>query len=261
MPLRRRQRLGQYRIESRISSGGFADVYAAYDTVEGIRVALKIPLEAHVDKATLDLFRREVRLVAKLDHPNILPIKTAGTIDGRFVIVTPMGIESLADRLKRRISRRTALSMIEQLLEALAHAHRRKIAHLDVKPENLILFPDNRLRLADFGIARVALRTLSASGSGTVGYVAPEQAMGRPSLRSDVFSSGLLIYRLMSGSLPAWPFEWPYPNAARVRAAWHPEFIRLVRKATAVDERKRFASAVPMLKALRSMREKALLAR
>lgn len=261
MPLRRRQRLGQYRIESRISSGGFADVYAAYDTVEGIRVALKIPLGAHVDKATLDLFRREVRLVAKLDHPNILPIKTAGTIDGRFVIVTALGIESLADRMKRRVARRTTLAMIEQLLEALAHAHRRKIAHLDVKPENLILFPDHRLRLADFGIARVAQRTLSASGSGTVGYVAPEQAMGRPSLRSDVFSSGLLIYRLMSGSLPAWPFEWPYPNAARLRAAWHPELIRMVRKATEVDERKRFASAVPMLAALRSIREKALLAR
>ena len=239
--------------------GGFGDVYSAYDTVEGIRVALKVPLEGSVDRATLDLFRREVRVVAKLDHPNILPIKTAGMIDGTFTIVTPLGKESFANRLKRRFARQTSLGYIEQLLEALAYAHRRKIAHLDVKPENLILFPENRLRLADFGLARVAFRTLSASGSGTVGYLAPEQAMGRPSLRSDVFSTGLLMYRLMSGTLPEWPFDWPYPNAARVRAAWHPDLIRLVKKATAVDERKRYASAVPMLNAFRSVKDRALL--
>ena len=114
--------------------GGFGDVYSAYDTVEGIRVALKVPLEGSVDRATLDLFRREVRVVAKLDHPNILPIKTAGMIDGTFTIVTPLGKESFADRLKRRFARQTSLGYIEQLLEALAYAHRRKIAHLDVKP-------------------------------------------------------------------------------------------------------------------------------
>lgn len=261
MPLRSRQRLGQYRIESRLSQGGFAEVYRAYDTVEGIRVALKVPYPDRVDEETLEVFRREVRLVARLDHPNILPIKTAGMMDGHFVIVAPLGLESLADRLKRRLARRTALSFLEQMLEALAYAHRRKIAHLDVKPENLILFPENRLRLADFGLARVAFRTLSASGSGTVGYLAPEQAMGKPSLRSDVFSSGLLMYRLMAGDLPEWPFHWPYPNAARLKGVWHPELIRIVRRATMVDETKRFPSAVQMLEALRKVQGNAVLNR
>lgn len=258
MALRRRQRLGQYRIEGRLSTGGFAEVYRAYDTVEGIRVALKLPHPHLVDKDTLATFRREVRVVARLDHPNILPLKTAGTIDGRFVIVTPLGIESLADRLRRRMRKTTALAYAEQLLEALAHAHRRKIAHLDVKPENLILFPEHRLRLADFGLARVMFRTLSASGSGTVGYLAPEQAMGKPSLRSDVFSAGLILYRLMAGQLPEWPFHWPYPNAARAKAVWHPDLIRLVRRATTVDERKRFASAVPMLTAFKKVSDRAV---
>jgi len=195
--------------------GGFAAVYRAYDTVEGIRVALKIPHEELVDPGTLASFRREVRVVAQLDHPNVLPIKTAGMIDGKFDIVTPLGVESLADRMRRRIARRTVVSFMEQILEALACAHRRKVVHLDVKPENFILFPDNKLRLADFGLARVALRTMSASGSGTVGYLAPEQALGKPSLRSDVFAAGLIFWRLMSGELPEWPFQWPYPNAAR----------------------------------------------
>ena len=259
MSLRRRQRLGQYRIEGRLSTSEFAEVYRAYDTVEGIRVALKLPHQRLVDRNTLDTFRREVRMVARLDHPNILPIKTAGLIHGRFVIVMPLGKESLADRLGRRLARRTAHDFMRQLLEGLACAHRRRVAHLDVKPENLILFPENRLRLADFGLARVVLRTLAASGSGTIGYVAPEQALGKPSLRSDVFSAGLVMWRLMSGRVPEWPFEWPYPGLARAEDGWDSRLIRLVRRATQVDQRKRFASAVPMLRSFNRIGKRALL--
>lgn len=259
MTLKRRQRLGQYRIEGKISSGGFAQVYRAYDTIEGIRVAIKIPHAELVDQSTLASFRREVRVVAQLDHPNVLPIKTAGVIDDRFCIVTPLGIESLGDRLGRRIARATALSFMEQLIEALACAHRRRIAHLDVKPENLILFPEQRLRLADFGLARVVFRTLSASGSGTVGFLAPEQALGKPSMRSDVFSAGLVMWKLMSGTVPEWPFEWPYPRHKRVADTYHPQLIRLVRRALSVDERKRFPTCVAMKQAFARISEKALL--
>ena len=259
MSLRSRQRLGQYRVERRIASGGFADVYRAYDTVEGIRVALKVPQLGLVDRVTLDTFRREVRVVAQLDHPNILPIKTAGMIDERFVIVTPLGQENLADRLKRRLARTTALAYMHQLLEGLACAHGRRIAHLDVKPENLLLFPGNRLRLADFGLARVVLRTLSASGSGTVGYLAPEQAMGKPGLRSDVFSAGLVLWRLMSGRLPSWPYDWPHPGSDRAEDGWHPSLIRLVKKATEVREDRRFANAAQMLRSFERVQRKAVL--
>jgi serine/threonine protein kinase len=94
---------------------------------------------------------------------------------------------------------------------AYAHAHNRVI-HCDVKPDNFILFPDNVLKLADFGIAKVAYQTLRASGSGTVGYVAPEQAMGKPSFRSDVFSLGLILYRMFSGVLPEWPYAGRLPS-------------------------------------------------
>ncbi len=257
-PLRRRQMLGQYRIEGKLSSGGFADVFRAYDTVEGIRVALKVPFQDILDASTLDTFRREVRVVAQLDHPNILSIKTAGTIDGRFVIVTPLGLESLEDRMKRRMARKTALSFMGQLLEALACAHRRRIVHLDIKPENLILFAENRLRLADFGLARVHERTITGSGSGTVGYLAPEQALGKPSLRSDVFAAGLILWKLMSGELPQWPFRWPLPSAAKAERAYHPDLVRLVRKSLAVDDARRFATAVPMLQAFRKLERRAL---
>ena len=96
----------------------------------------------------------------------------------------PLGTESLAERLTRRISARNLALFIAQSLEALALLHQHRIVHCDIKPENFIIFPGPSLRLADFGIARLAIRTLHASGSGTLGHMAPEQAMGKPSSRS-----------------------------------------------------------------------------
>lgn len=197
-----RQSLGKYRIERRLAEGGFAVVYQALDQVEGIRVALKIPRQNMLTKGVLEDFRQEVRLAAKLDHPNILPLKNAEFIGEHFVVVFALGERTLADRLVSRLGLRSALDYSEQMLEAVAHAHRHRIIHCDVKPENLILFANNRLRLTDFGIAKLALRTVRASGSGTMGYMAPEQAMGKPSFRSDVFATGLIIYRMLSGHLP-----------------------------------------------------------
>lgn len=251
-------RLGKYRIQRRLAEGGFASVYRARDTISGISVALKIPHAEHANKQTLDDCRREVRITAKLDHPNILTVKDAGMIDGKFVMVYPLGEESLADRLTRRISVATVVSLAEQMLEAVAFAHKHRIMHCDLKPENFILFPENRIRLADFGIAKVALRTLSASGSGTVGYIAPEQAMGKPSLRSDVFCLGLILYRMLSGVVPEWPFDWPPPGIDRVRKSVHRDVISFLQRALHLDSSKRYADATRMLTAFKRVKSKAL---
>lgn len=252
------QKLGKYRIEQKLAEGGFAIVYRALDTIEGIRVALKIPYTAVLDDGVLKDFRKEVRLTAKLDHPNILPLKDASIIDGKFVIVTPLGQESLGDRLRRRIALRTALDFSEQILSAVAYAHRQRIVHCDIKPDNVILFPGHRLRLTDFGIAKIALRTLRASGSGTVGYIAPEQAMGKPSLRSDVFSIGLIMYRMLAGQLPEWPFKWPPPGYTKLRRRVHPDMIDVIRRAVEVNSRKRYRDADQMLTAFRRAKPKTL---
>jgi len=246
--------LGKYRIQRRLARGGFAEVYQAFDTVEGIRVALKIPYPQLVSGDSLDAFRREVRLTARLDHPNILPIKNAGFIGERFVIVTPLGEQTLAERLKSRISVKLALDYAGQMLEALAFAHRQRVMHCDVKPDNFLIFSGNRIRLADFGIARVAFRTVLASGSGTVGFMAPEQAMGRPSLRSDVFCLGLVLYRMLAGRLPEWPFEWPFPGHEKLRRAVHPDLVRFLQRALEVDPRRRFEDGVRMLAAFQRLR-------
>jgi len=252
------QRLGKYRIDRRLAEGGFATVYKAYDTVAGIFIALKVPHESLTTKAMLDEFRKEVRITSRLDHPNILTVKDAGFVDGVFVIASPLGIGSLADRLRRRIATRTLALFADQMLEAAAHAHKHRVMHCDIKPENFILFANGRLRLADFGIARVAQRTIVASGSGTVGYLAPEQAMGKPSIRSDVFSLGLVLYRMFSGRLPQWPFHWPPPGIEQVRAKLHPSAVRILECALQVDHHKRYADAERMLTAYRRVRKNLL---
>ena len=259
-PLKARQVLGKYRIRRRIGAGAFATVYEAYDTIEGIPIALKVPNLDHLDKESLNAIHREVRLTARLDHENILPLRNAMMIDGHFVIATPLGEQTLTDRLHYRLGPKTALSYTEQLVDALAYAHEVRVIHCDIKPDNVILFPEGHVRLADFGIAKVALRTrtIMGSGQGTVGYIAPEQAMGKPSFRSDVFSMGLLIYRMFAGELPAWPFDWPLPGADRLRRTVSRDFIGFLRRAIEVRERKRFRDGVQMHKAFQAVAPKAL---
>jgi serine/threonine-protein kinase len=260
--LRVRSRLGKYRIERKLGQGGFASVYQAWDTIEGVHVALKMPHAFNVTASMLDAFQREARLISRLEHPNILGLKDASFIDGRFVIVSRLGIQTLAERLKKRIALATALTYVEQLIEAVAYAHRNRIIHCDIKPENLILLADGRLQLTDFGIAKVAqrtvVRTMVASGSGTVGYMAPEQAMGRPSARSDVFAAGILGYRIIAGVLPEWPYAWPPKGLASLRRKVHPDMIDLFRKAMELKPSNRFQDANAMLRAFLPAKRKTI---
>jgi serine/threonine-protein kinase len=256
--LRPGTKLGKYKLTGRISHGPFATVFRALDTLEGVHVALKIPHKNLITKESLDDFSREVRLAAKLDHPNILGLKSADFIDGHLVIALPLGEETLEQRLGRRMSLRTALDFGEQLLEAVAFAHEQGVIHCDVKPDNLLLFPDGRLRLTDFGISKVAHRTISASGAGTVGYMAPEQAMGRPSRRSDVFAVGLVLWQVLSGRLPEWPFERPLPGYGQLKRRLHPDMIAVLTRALDLKPARRFAHAGQMLSAYRRAKPKTL---
>jgi len=189
-------------------------------------------------------------------------LKDASFIDGRFVIVSRLGIQTLAERLKKRIALATALTYVEQLIEAVAYAHRNRIIHCDIKPENLILLSDGRLQLTDFGIAKVAQRTIVhtmvASGSGTVGYMAPEQAMGRPSAKSDVFAIGVLAYRILSGVLPEWPYDWPPKGLATLKRKVQPELIDILRRSIDPRPADRYQDANALLRAYLPAKRKTL---
>ena len=241
--LKARQKLGKYRIERRISNGSLAAVYQARDTIQDRSVALKVPHESAMHDYFLADFKREARLAPRLEHPNILPIRDASFIDKHFVIAMPLGKETLTERMSRRLSTETALDLVRQMLAAVAHAHRAKVIHCDIKPDNFIVFDDNRLRLSDFGFSKVAEKTLKASGSGTVGYIAPEQAVGRPMFQSDVFSLGLVIYELLTGYLHEWPYDWPPPGSERLKRKLSPALIEWLRRSMAVRPEHRYKNA------------------
>jgi eukaryotic-like serine/threonine-protein kinase len=231
-----------------------AAVYQALDTIQGIRVALKIPHESAMNEYFLQDFKREARLAPKLEHANILPIRDASFIDKHFVIAMPLGSISLGERMRKRIPTDVALSYAQQALAAVAQAHRNRIIHCDIKPDNFIVFPNDVLKLTDFGFSKVAEHTLKASGSGTVGYIAPEQAVGRPMFQSDVFSLGLVIYEMLTGALPEWPYDWPPPHVDRLRRKVKPTLVEWLRKSIEVRPEKRFKNAVAMYNEFRRLR-------
>jgi len=252
--LKTRQRLDKYRIERRIANGPLAAVYQAFDTILARRVALKIP-HVGLSETMLEDFRKEVRLAVRLEHPRVLPVFNASQIGEYFVIVTPLGEGTLADRLERRMATATGIELAAQALEAVAYAHSKRVIHCDIKPENFILFPGNKLRLGDFAFAKRCTRPLKASGSGTLGYIAPEQAMGRPMFQSDVFSLGLVFCRMFAGALPEWPYDWPPAGFERLRRRLSPEFIELLRRSLRVKPSQRFRDAIQMQHAFREVPE------
>lgn len=253
--LRAGSRLDKYRIVRRLGEGGFSVVYQAQDTIEDRVVALKIPDLSNGDQTqSYEDVQREVRIMAALSHPNVLPLKDARFIDDQFVMAFPLGEESLHDRISRRMARATAVDFIRQMTAAVAHAHENRVLHRDLKPENFILFPGNRVCLTDFGLARNQRRGQLVSASGTIGYIAPEQAMGKPTYRSDVFSLGLIVYRMLSGMLPEYPFEAPLPAYAKLRRGLHPDFVEWICKSIEPKPQRRFRDGVAMDNALQRIR-------
>ncbi|QEG38470.1 Serine/threonine-protein kinase PrkC [Roseimaritima ulvae] len=253
--LRIGMRLDKYRLLKRLGCGGFATVYAAMDELENRRVALKIPCENYASNhQSLEDITREIRIMARLDHPNILRLKDARVIDDKLIMVFPMGEQALADRLCKRIARATAIDYASQMIEAVAYAHENQVLHRDIKPENFILFPHNLLCLTDFGLARLGKPAQSQSGSGTLGYVAPEQAMGKATYRSDVFSLGLVLYRMFAGVLPEYPFNPPLPGYSKLRRGLSTPFVSLIRKCIDPQPSRRFRDGVALYNAYQQIR-------
>ncbi len=256
--LRRGLKLGKYRLDKRLGEGGYCEVWKARDTVEGIWVALKIPGADVYGMRDNQTVLREVRLVAQLRHKHIMPIKNAAIIDGHAVLATELSERTLADCYKPMSARRI-ISITAQVLEGLGYAHRKKLVHCDVTPGNIFLFPDGHAMIGDFGIGiEVRGRMKTVDDYGTPGYVAPEQAYGRPTYRSDCFSTGLILYQYLTGLLPGWPFKWPFKGHDRLKERTSTEFAAFIKKAVKVDPAKRFASANAMLAALKQATPKIL---
>jgi serine/threonine-protein kinase len=251
--LRRGSKLGKYRLDRRIGKGAFAAVWRAHDTVEKRSVALKVALPELVREHGRAALEHEARIVSRLSHPNIVAIRNADWIDGHFIIASDLAERNLSAYAGARRSPRVALKVIRDVAAGLAHAHARKVLHRDVKPENILIFTDRRAALCDFGVSRFAKgASATYTEAGTLGYMAPEQAYGRPKYTSDVFSLGLIAYEILTGVLPAWPFTWPPAEFRRFKERVPEPLWPVLKKAACFDPRRRYADAVAFHRALES---------
>ena len=202
---------GRYEVCARIASGGMATVYLAVDRRLERQVALKV-LHPHLaDTETgdfVDRFRREAKTVARLVHPGLVQVFDQGVDGGTTYLV--MEYVDGTNLRQVLVDRRTlplgeALSIVEQVLEALAAAHRAGLVHRDVKPENVLIATDGRIKLADFGLARAVSEASTGSSTvmGTAAYLAPELiSAGTADARTDVYAVGVLLYEMLTGCQP-----------------------------------------------------------
>ncbi|MFE4216019.1 Stk1 family PASTA domain-containing Ser/Thr kinase [Streptomyces sp. NPDC056844] len=200
---------GRYRIDARIAVGGMATVYRAMDTRLDRVLALKVMHPAlATDAAFVERFIREAKSVARLAHPNVVAVFDQGA-QGAYVYLAMEYVAgcTLRDILRERgaLQPRAALDILEPVLAALGAAHRAGFVHRDMKPENVLVGDDGRVKVADFGLVRAVGTATDTTGSllGTVSYLAPEQIeQGTADTRSDVYACGVVLYEMLTGGKP-----------------------------------------------------------
>ena len=261
----RGQTLGKYKILSPLGSGGFGAVYLARDTWIDKEVAIKVP---HRQNLNFSELLREPRLLAALDHPNIVSITTAEKQENVFFIV----MEYVpGETLENLIATGGALDVPRtldyacQICEAVDHAHRQGVIHRDLRPPNVLVSESGILKVADFGTSRFL--EMAAHGTTVIGsppYMAPEQFEGKAVFASDVYSLGVTMYQMLTGVLP---YDTPAPSdleklmrgelvrPPRERTLSIPKSLNdIVMKAMAPDIPSRYESAAALLVDLQTSR-------
>lgn len=268
-------RLGAYELIERIGGGGMADVYRAKQTTAFDReVAVKVIRSGFSeDQMFRERFLREAQAIAKLSHPNILPLIEFGQERDILYLVMPYApggtLRDLISRMNGPLSLNDTVEIFTQLCDAVQYAHEQGIVHRDIKPQNVLIQRGKHLLLADFGIARDTASdtklTMTGAGVGTVEYMAPEQAMGRSDTRSDLYSLGIVLYQMLTGRVP---FGGSTPFAIMMQQANEPltpprslnpalprEVDGILEMALAKDPTRRFQSASSLLRAVQSLQQ------
>ena len=205
----RGQTLGKYRVLSSLGSGGFGSVYLAEDTWLDKKVALKVPHKQQLDPSDM---LKEARLLAAMDHPNIVSMLTAERIDSVFFLVLEYVTGETLEHMVLRdgaLPLTQALDITCQVCNAVDHAHRAGVLHRDLRPGNILVSDIGVVKVADFGTSRFL--EIAAHGTTVIGsppYMAPEQFHGKAVFASDVYSLGVTMYQMLTGTLP---YETPAP--------------------------------------------------
>jgi predicted Ser/Thr protein kinase len=259
--------IGRYRIERELGRGGMGVVYKAFDPVVERTVAIKtIRLEAEGAEDLLFRLKREAKSVGQLEHPNIVTLYDAGESAGLFYLAMQfIQGETLQDRIdhQRWFNIREILELFRQICAGLDYAHQRGVIHRDIKPANIMITPEGVVKLADFGIAKLAGGNTSTLGIilGTPSYMSPEQALGKPvDGRADIFSLGSVLYEMVTGE-KAFPgqnattviykivHEPPTPITA-LQPGLDPALEAIVLKALAKSPEQRFQTCTELSTAL-----------
>jgi eukaryotic-like serine/threonine-protein kinase len=254
---------GRYRIVRRIGAGGMARVFLAEDVDLHRDVAIKVLHERFAeDEQFIERFSREARAAAGLNHPNIVAVYDRGQTEGSYYIAMEyLDGDTLKDVITRQgpIPAKRAIDIALQLLAALRFAHRREVIHRDVKPQNVMVLRDGRVKVADFGIARAGDSDMTEAGSivGTAQYLSPEQARGQHvGPESDLYSVGVVLYEMLTGRVPfngdsavaiaMKHVQEPPTPPSRIEPSIPPELEAIVMRALQKDAARRYHSADEM---------------
>jgi serine/threonine-protein kinase len=265
---------GRYRVDARLARGGMATVYEATDLRLDRTVALKVMHASLADDAAfVSRFQREARSAARLSDPHVVAVYDQGE-DGGLVYLAMEYVpgRTVRDVLREhgRLSAEQALTILDPVLQALEAAHRAGFVHRDVKPENVLLTDDGRVKVADFGLARAISAATSTAATqglliGTVAYLSPEQVeRGVADARSDVYGAGILLYEMVTGSVPfagETPLAVAYqhvnaavPSPSSVRPDVSPLIDGLVAQSATRDPDDRYPDAAAFLDDVRAVR-------
>ncbi len=203
-------KVGRYKIKSELGRSGMATVYRAFDPVSNREVAIKmLPRQMLDNLVTRARFKREIKLIASLEHPAIVPVYDVGGEDNHqpFFVMRYMSGGSLTEMIqKKRFSLRDAALVIERLAAALDHAHSQGVIHRDIKPDNVLFDTSNNPYLSDFGVAKFIESLVSSTNQeviGTPAYISPEQALGEDvDHRADIYGLGAMLYEMLTGERP-----------------------------------------------------------
>ena len=266
------QKVGKYLIVAKIGSGAMGDMYRAHDGKLNRDVAVKTMAELYAsDDQLVQRFQREAQSAAALNHPNVVTVFDFGSEQGKFYLA--MELLDGAD-LKELIASRSLndlwdkLDVMEQIAEGLAYAHKQGVVHRDLKPANIRVLPNGRVKIMDFGLARIGSSDMTRAGMvmGTPNYMSPEQVRGtKADARSDIFSLGAVFYELLSGKkafnadsmhtiLYKVLEEEPEPVRTYVPGLPNP-FVAFIERCLAKDPANRYQDAGEMRDALRKVRE------